>query len=285
MSKNLVIKNRFAMVATEDKRIIDTNALMKKRMEELAEKLGSAGNDGFTAGLNAEEVQELLTGDGEEAVTSGNVIKAGEEAERLLEQARREAEELQRQAAEEAQLVRKRAAEEAAAEKQRILEEARAQGYREGELKARQELERARNELTGKEKQLETAYEEQLRTMEPQLTDAITDIYEHIFRVELGSYREIVSHLISTTLRKLEGGNEFIIHVSKEDYPYVNMQKKQLLAGAVTGSSRVDVVEDMTLAGNDCIIETDGGIFDCGLGTQLSELKQRLMLLAWSRGE
>ena len=32
-------------------------------------------------------------------------------------------------------------------------------------------------------------------------------------------------------------------------------------------------------------IETDGGIFDCGLGTQLSELKKRLMLLAYSREE
>ncbi len=285
MSKNLVIKNQFAVVASEDKRVIDTNALMKKRMEELAEKLNRTRNDGFTAGLVAEEVQGLLSEGREETAPSGNVIKAGEEAARLLEQARREAEELQRQAAAEARLLKQRATEEAVAEKQRILEEARTQGYRDGTLSAQQELRQEKEKLTAKEKQLEAAYDEQLRTMEPRLTEAITDVYEHIFHVELDSYREILGHLISTTLRKLEGGNEFIIHVSKEDYAYVNMQKKQLLAGAVTGSSRVDVVEDMTLSRNDCIIETDGGIFDCGLGTQLSELKQRLMLLAWSKGE
>lgn len=285
MSKNLVIKNQFAMVASEDKRIIDTNALMRKRLEELTEKLDRTKDDGFVAGLDAEEVQELLTEDGEAAAPAGNVIKAREESARLLEQARQEAEELRKQAAEEAQLLKRRAAEEAAAEKQHILEEARVQGHREGELRAQQELRQAQEKLGEKEKQLEAAYDEQLRTMEPQLTDVITDVYEHIFHVELDSYREILGHLISTTLRKLEGGNEFIIHVSKEDYAYVNMQKKQLLAGAVTGSSRVDVVEDMTLSRNDCIIETDGGIFDCGLGTQLAELKQRLMLLAWSRGE
>jgi flagellar assembly protein FliH len=63
------------------------------------------------------------------------------------------------------------------------------------------------------------------------------------------------------------------------------MQKKQLLSGTAAGVSSVDVVEDMTLSKNDCMIETDGGIFDCSLGTQLTELKQKLMLLAWSREE
>ena len=63
------------------------------------------------------------------------------------------------------------------------------------------------------------------------------------------------------------------------------MQRKQLLTSAVAGNSTVDIVEDLTLAKNECIIETDGGIFDCGLGTQLAELKQKLMLLAWSKEE
>lgn len=35
----------------------------------------------------------------------------------------------------------------------------------------------------------------------------------------------------------------------------------------------MDIIEDMTLAKNECMIETDNGIFDCGLGTELSELK------------
>ena len=61
------------------------------------------------------------------------------------------------------------------------------------------------------------------------------------------------------------------------------MQKKQILAGAVSESTSVDVVEDAAVGKNECMIETENGIFDCGLGTQLSELKKRLMLLGWSK--
>ena len=101
--------------------------------------------------------------------------------------------------------------------------------------------------------------------------------------MELSSYREILTALISDVLHKLEGSKNFIIHVSKDDYAYVSMQKKQMLAGAVSESTTVDVVEDAAVARNECMIETENGIFDCGLGTQLSELKKRLTLLCWGR--
>ena len=39
-------------------------------------------------------------------------------------------------------------------------------------------------------------------------------------------------------------------HCSKEDYPYVSMQKKQIMAGATAPNSTVEIVEDMTLALN-----------------------------------
>lgn len=115
------------------------------------------------------------------------------------------------------------------------------------------------------------------------MVDAISAIYEHILHVDFQSYREILSHLISDTLRKMEGGHDFMVHVSKEDYPYVSMQKKEILAGAVAANCNVEVVEDLTLAKNECLIETDSGIYDCGLDTQLEALKRKLMLLAWQR--
>ena len=45
----------------------------------------------------------------------------------------------------------------------------------------------------------------------------------------------------------------------------------------------VEVVEDATLGKNDCLIETENGIFDCGLGTQLAELRQKLKLLSYEK--
>ena len=55
----------------------------------------------------------------------------------------------------------------------------------------------------------------------------------------------------------------------------MSMQKKQLVAGLAI-SSAVDIIEDLTLAKGECFIEADGGIFDCGLGTQLKELRKKL---------
>ena len=88
-------------------------------------------------------------------------------------------------------------------------------------------------------------------------------------------------HLIASTMHKIEGNSNYLIHVSKEDYPYVNMKKNEILASALSANASVDLVEDITLGANDCIIETDGGIFDCGLGTQLEELTQKLRLLSY----
>ena len=47
--------------------------------------------------------------------------------------------------------------------------------------------------------------------------------------------------------------------------------------------SVLEIVEDVSLGENDCMIETEGGIFDCGLGTELSELAQKLKLLSYTR--
>ncbi|MFQ7204259.1 hypothetical protein [Waltera sp.] len=60
-------------------------------------------------------------------------------------------------------------------------------------------------------------------TMEPEFVDTITGIYEHISCIP-HSYREVLCS-ISTTMRKSEDNRSFLIHVSKEDYPYVSMQK------------------------------------------------------------
>ena len=123
--------------------------------------------------------------------------------------------------------------------------------------------------------------QKRLDELEPEFVDTITGIYEHIFHVDLHSYREVLCYLISTTMRKSEDNRSFLIHVSKEDYPYVSMQKKQISAGAAAPNATVEIVKDITLGKGECLIETEGGIFDCGLGTQLSELRQKLKLLSY----
>ena len=278
MSSNLV--KQFFMTLPEDKEklVIDNNDRIRRRLEELSRGEGNP-EGGFVSGLAIADVIETP----EDA--TGNVIKAQDEAKELLEQSRAEAEELRAQAQAEAERILEEARAQAQAEKQQVLEQAKQQGYMEGMSRAQAHEGAMEQEYQEKARLLQEEYEQQIEMLEPNLVEAITGIYEHIFHVELSSYREILMGLISDVLHKLDGSRSFIIHVSKDDYAYVNMQKKQMLTGAVSESVSVDVVEDATVGRNECMIETENGIFDCGLGTQLSELKKRLRLLAWSREE
>lgn len=284
MSSNL-LKGRYMNLQQEDKRVIDTNELVAKRIEELSLKMRQSETDGFVTGLNVPvmEVDVLLQDTEGAEMPQSNVIKAGEDAESIRVKARQEADALLEEARTEAERLQGEAKALALSERERILSDARQRGYMEGAEKARKEYELMQQQLKEKEKQLEAEYKKCIEELEPQFVETITGIYEHIFHVELRSYREILTYLISTTMRKIEGNRNFMIHVSREDYPYVSMQKKQIAAGATASNSSVEVVEDLTLSKNECLIETEGGIFDCGLGTQLSELSQKLRMLSYEK--
>ena len=115
--------------------------------------------------------------------------------------------------------------------------------------------------------------------------ETITDIYQYIFDVDLSGQRQILLHLIEGTMRRIEGTKSFLVHVSPEDTAYVNMQKKTLEAAATLPDSVVEVIEDISLSKNQCYIETDGGIFDCGLDTELTELTTKLRLLSYDKNK
>ena len=153
----------------------------------------------------------MLTEDGEEGA---NVIKAERpDTDRILQQAKDEAAALVAKAKEQADVIVAEAMEQAANSKKNVLEEARMNGYREGINRANKEAEKLKADFAARQKELEAQYEEQFENMEADLVDVITDIYEHIFHVELRSYREILVHMIMTTMRKVEGSKNFIVRL------------------------------------------------------------------------
>lgn len=272
-----LVKQIYTVVQSEEKRIINTNELIRRRFGTAFEKEESA--TGFSSGLQA----ELVELDPAAENTGENIIKAAVDEEKLFEEAQESSRELLENARTEAEKLLEEARRQAEAEKNGILEEARKQGYAEGESRARLEQEAALQEYRRKESELEELYQQRLNEMEPQLVETITQIYEKIFHVDLRTERDILVYLIADTLRRADGEKNFIIHVSNVDYPYVNAQREQTLADAIPGSCCLEVIADMTLAEGECMIETDGGIFDCGLGTQLEELRRRLTLLSWQK--
>ena len=283
MLSNNLYKSRYVVVEREDKCLIDSNSRLAGRIEAIeADRRRraaiAAGEDvfeeGFVGGLGGERI-DAQSYEGEAQEPEGPTpeeLRA--QAEEELEQARAEVEQ-----------IRQIAREELERERQETLDTARRTGYDEGYRMAQAEADQMKEELERERVRLEEEYSALIDELEPQFIDTITAVYNHIFQVELESERNILVHLIETTLRKVESSRTFIVHVSKDDYPYVNMQKKDLSEGAVGGRGVLEVVEDITLHKNECMIETDGGVFDCGLGTQLDELTKRLKLLSFSKNE
>ena len=282
MSSNL-LKRGFTKLVEEDARVINTNDLVAKRIRELSVKMQQGEGTGFVSGLTADKVDSLVTDTEAEGdpQTSGNVIKAGEDLQKLKEDAETEARRILEDAKAQAESILQEAKEQAEARKADVLEQARQLGQQEAKAEADRAESRRASEYQKKLAGLDAEYQKRIDELEPEFVDTITGIYEYIFHVDLHSYREVLCYLISSTMRKTEDNRSFLVHVSKEDYPYVSMQKRQIMAEATAPNSTVEIVEDMTLGKGECLIETDNGIFDCGLGTQLSELRQKLKLLSY----
>lgn len=293
LSKN-VYKSSWVRVSDEEKCLVDSNSRLEERIaqwetlrrtNESAMSQYDGSDEGeeaeFVSGIGGEEIDALFD-DGDRS----NVIKAGaEEAGPDLEAIRAEAQEILDSAQAQADEMIRNAQAEIEVQRRQAQDAGNKQGYNEGYQQGLSEVDDMKRALMEEKRQLEQEFEQLVEELEPEFIDTITAVYNHIFSVDLADNRDILVHLIDSTLRKVESSRTFIVHVSAEDYPYVNMQKQALVEGAVAGRGLIEIIEDIALIKGDCLIETDGGIFDCGIGTQLEELTRKLRVLSFEKTE
>ena len=296
MSSGNLFKSSHYKVTSEDARVIDSNVLIADRMQKLSEILEMDGDedfaDEFSYGLDAEQVEALL-GDGEEEGEEGfeeglgNIIKEAPkpqvDTDALLAQAQEEAGRIVDEAGAEAQRLLDDAAKEAEALKAEAKSSGEEEGYQAGLQRAEAEYASKEQALAEKEQALEAEYESRYRSMETDLVKNLTDVYEHVLGVNLADQTDIVINLMKDAIKNIEGGKNFFVHVSPDDFAYVSAFKEDILNSA-GGADSVDIIEDMTLRQSDCFVECESGIYECGLGTELSLLKKELRLLSYSKG-
>ena len=270
----------------ESARVIDMNEILEQRLKEEAQRRSRqperelvAAQDGFTEGLDAEKVDVLLEPDAEAASTQNASIQEQEQLNREIEAARNELAGLQAQIEQE----KEQAQLEIEQMKAKTFEEANEQGYQEGYRKGMDSVQELQKQYEAERLQQEQEYQKKLEEMEPMMVDTLCDVYSHIFKVEAKEHKELVLKLLQDTLLKVDSTGSIIVHVAKEDYAYVQEQKAALLEEAGMQSGSVEIVSDATLARAQCMIETEGGVYDCSLDTELAELKRRLMLLAYQK--
>lgn len=284
MSSNL-LKSGWVTIRQEETRVIDSNSLIQKKIRNglsiQNRKTGgeeASCGDGFLSGLNAETI-EYSEDSQEEAVLKS---PSEEEKEALFREIQQAREELASVKAEADSMIENAKAE-ITIMQTKAYEEAKNQGYQEGCRQGMAEADALKNEYAASQKQLEADYQRELEELEPKLIDALTGIYEHVFQVDLSDYKELVTGLLIRTMQKMDDVRIFMVHISREDYHKVINGRERILAETGTGSAKVEFIEDMTLSQSQCFIETENGIYDCSLGTELKELERKLKLLSYEK--
>lgn len=266
------IVKSFYINSGEDKRVIDYNALVQEkiRIAEEARKTNFADEinsdeeseaegfeDSFTLGLNAEVVEvsegalaQLMAEQEQAQITADDIIaQANSEAERIMRNAKKEADAMWEKA----------------------YAEAKRNGYDAGIKEGCAEVDRMRNEFLKEKKQQQSEYVELLENMERDLVGVMLEVFEKVTKVLSADKKDIMVHLIDNALNHIESSREFVIRVSKDDYQFVT-KHREFLQEAVPQNGSLEIVKDATLERNQCLIETDGGVFDCGLDVQLENL-------------
>lgn len=181
-------------------------------------------------------------------------LKAIQEAERIREQARREG-------------------------YQRGYE----QGYSDGEQHARQQAETAlqqtldalRAELQRALSAVHAQYEAYLQHAESQMLELTLEVVRKVVREELRLQPEHVQAIVRETLRRVQGFGRLRIRVNPLDVETVRQRRPALLQ-IVDGVEGIEIVEDRRVDPGGCIIETEQGVYDARIRTQLGEIERAL---------
>lgn len=158
-------------------------------------------------------------------------------------------------------------------------------GYNQGIEAAQKELNdkiaEIEAELNSEFEQKETALrqdlEEAKRMLEPQMLTVIEGLVGKIIGIE-SLNKSTILFLIQSGLRELELHGDLIIKVSPEDVDHVIEHKSELIEN-LSEKIQVEILKDLQLSKNECVIETDMGTIDCSLGVQLEGLMKELRLI------
>lgn len=238
-------------------RVINSDAVIDNYIEKkTVKKPRTVDADGFARGLAAPEVEPVVLEESDDEL----LLEANQKAENILAEARKEADALLAKAQ---------------AEVEKIREEARKQGIAEGQTWLEEEAARKKEQLEadyrGDRKALETEYIEKRKTMEADLVDVILKVFNKVFHIQFDNKKQILVSLIDDAIMNIEGEKHFRIKVAEDNLLFLENNKEDIL-NRVGHDIELEILADSSLEGNDCIIETDSGVFDCSLGTQLENL-------------
>ena len=266
---------RVQMAPQEEQKtcVIDSNELVgekieerrreekKRQMQALNSEDAFVPMDGESLDEDTECLDQQMPEEAEEAEPEIDyVAQAKEEADAILSEAREQADAILAEAGEQADAMRSHA--EAEGQKE---------GYEQGLQEAAARQRELESRMQAEKEQLQADYDQKQKNMEHELVDVVCDVVEKVFLVQFGDKKEIIWHAVDQALANIEGSKEFMIRVGEANLEFLRAHKEELQA-KVGQDMTLDIVLDPLLDETQCMIETDGGLFDCGMDTQMRNL-------------
>ena len=254
-------KQYFVQTQSEKARVINPNAVLEARTAKILERQREEQKhqeellDQFEAGIIGEDTKFVEVTD-----TKEQLEQATNEAKKILEDARTQADTILNNAYHEAK---------------NMCEEAKVQGYADGNAAMQKELQEMKAKLAKEYEDLrytlEESYTNKRETMEQDLVTVILDVFNKVFHIQFDNKKHILMHLINDAILNIEGDRKFRIKVADSNVLFLENHREDILERVGHGIE-LEFIADSTMDGNDCLIETDSGVFDCSLGTQLENL-------------
>ncbi len=274
-----------------EKKVIDNNEIISEKIVKIKEafenkQTGDMSGDNFTLGIDAEHVEELLgdeydNEDGVQAVSKDELQSIKEDADTILENARKLAEQMVTEAESRAKAIMNESMQKANEAANEAFEEGKKNGYDEG-LKQGEETIKARiAELELYREELDKEYEQRVKKMEPELVDVLLKVFSEVTKVLSADKKDLIVTLVNSVMNGTEVSKNYIIKVSKDDAQFLR-ENKDRIQGLVDRDINLEIVDDPTLKRSQCLIDTDLGIFDCSLDIQLENLIDDIKILACS---
>jgi len=150
------------------------------------------------------------------------------------------------------------------AEAHEIYESQKAMGYEEG-------LEEGRREHAAKIFEAAAQSLELFESLENSVVKIVTDALERI--VGEMNDKDLILRVVKSGLAIARNERRVVVRVSPEQAPSVEASTTELLRH-YAGIRLLDVVADARLKKNDCLVESEMGVVDAGLDTQLAALRK-----------
>ncbi len=270
--------------------VIDSNAKAKELImkqekaykarlldEERARRLAAMQESGaeIPDGVDTDEFLGLADTIMEEEET----VDVGPQVEELLEQAKMQAQQIIDDANAQAEEILNAAQLNADAMRNLARQDGEKEGYNEGTQRAALELADAQSSMQAEIRRIENQYMEMQINMEHEIVEMCLPVFERVFSAELSGRKDVIYHLLDHCIMKIERTGQMQIKVSDANAEYIKGKKEEIQekVGAEVG---LDIIAVPLLNDNQCIIETDGGIFDCSIDTELDNLIREIRALS-----